>query len=148
MTISLANAYWPTHAESDNRKLLRQAYLSKMSTKKSPLSGPAPRSSSKRAHLSSSLQEHNASPGSSAHSTRRSEAVTPLTALLSAIVDLPAEYAAVRNVLREFKGRLDEAEWRLLCGEIQDLSNSGSASGGSGNGRWAVIDGGVGAGLW
>lgn len=135
-------------AESDNRKLLRQAYLSKMSTKKSPLSAPAPRSSSKRAHLSSSLQEHNASPGSSSHTTRRSEAVTPLTALLSAIVDLPAEYAAVRNVLRELKGRLDEGEWRLLCGEVQDLNESSSSAGEPGSGRWAILDGGVGAGLW
>jgi len=63
-------------------------------------------------------------------------------------VDLPAEYAAVRNVLRELKGRLDEAEWRLLCGEVQDLNDSCSLAGASGSGRWAVIDGGVGAGLW
>lgn len=137
-------AHHTSAIESDNRKLLRQAFLSKMSTAKSPRSTPAPRNSSKRAHLSSSLQEHNASPSSSSsgYVNRRSESVTPLSALLSTIVDLPGEYAAVRNVLRELKNRVGPREWQAMCGE------SSSSGDGGRNGRWAIIDGGVGSGLW
>ena len=139
--ILVHNGFLP---ESDNRKLLRQAFLSKMSTAKSPRSAPVPRGSSKRAHLSSSLQEHNASPDSSSsgYVNRRSESVTPLSALLSAIVDLPGEYAAVRNVLRELKSRVGSREWQAMSGASAPTGDADR------NGRWAIIDGGAGSGLW
>lgn len=65
----------------------------------------------------------------------------PLTALLSAVVDLPRQYAAVKNVLGELKGRLSVEEWQQIAGHEATLNHPRS-------GNWIIMDGGVGAGLW
>jgi hypothetical protein len=78
---------------------------------------------------------------------RRTSAVTPLSALVSAAVDLPTQYAVVRNVVREVEKRIGTDEWRRL-GLGSRVSKDGEE--GSLEGRKGVIvwDSGVGSALW
>lgn len=113
--------------EHEDPKLLRQAYLSQV-TSPNP---SAPR-------MSSSLQDA-ISPASDSKQVRpgRKNAVTPLGALLSAVVDLPGEFSAVKNVLSELEVRLGPEE-------MAKLRSGGEAEGAN----WILLDGGVGSGAW
>lgn len=113
--------------EHEDPKLLRQAYLSQVTS-----SNPsAPR-------MSSSLQDA-MSPASDSKQVPpgKKNAVTPLGALVAAAVDLPGEYSAVKNVLSELEVRLGEEEMAKL-----------TAAGGEVPASWIVLDGGVGSGAW
>lgn len=133
------DAHIPT-AGHDDKKLLRQAYLSQQTSKFS--------SSNSSPHLSSSLQSHLHHENSeSCSSGRRKSAVTPLSALVSAAVDLPTEYAVVRNVVREVEARIGTAEWRRLgfgsaARESDVVENDGRRRG------FVMWDNGVGSALW
>ncbi|KAJ9101137.1 hypothetical protein QFC21_003355 [Naganishia friedmannii] len=94
---------------TEDKKILRQAYLSHETVRASP--------SGNSQHQSSSLQDHlNHSKDSSPSSSfpRRKTAVTPLSALVSASVDLPTQYSVVRNIIREVERRIGTDEWRRL----------------------------------
>jgi hypothetical protein len=72
--------------------------------------------------------------------------VTPLSALVSAAVDLPTEYAVVRNVVREVEARIGTPEWRRLgfgtAGENHVVENDAGRRG------FVMWDSGVGSALW
>jgi ribosomal protein RSM22 (predicted rRNA methylase) len=71
----------------------------------------------------------------------RTQAQTPLTALANAATVLPGQYAAMRNVMREIRGRLGEVEWVRLVG-----CQTGVAA--ESGGGVVVWDGGMGSGVW
>lgn len=111
-----------------------------MSAAQNPQELPAPRESRKQ-HQSSTLQQYTASPKDHNGPGSKKDSHNPLTALLSAVVDLPRQYAAVKNVLGELKGRLSVEEWQQIAGHEATLNHPRS-------GNWIIMDGGVGAGLW
>lgn len=72
---------------------------------------------------------------------RRKSAVTPLSALVSAAVDLPTQYAVVRNVVQEVEKRIGTDEWRRL--------GLGSGAGQVDQRKGIIVwDSGVGSALW
>ena len=123
----------------EDKKLLRQAYLAQQSAKASTSGTPQ--------HLSSSLQSHLQTEKEESTTGRRKTAVTPLTALVSAAVDLPMQYAVVRNVVREVQNRIGADEWRRL-GFGRSLAADGTE--GKAHDRRGVVvwDSGVGSALW
>lgn len=123
----------------EDKKLLRQAYLAQQSAKASTSSSPQHQSSSLQSHLQTEREQ--STPG------RRKSAVTPLSALVSAAVDLPMQYAVTRNVVREVQNRIGTDEWRRLG---FGASAGQDAQDGKVDGRRGVIvwDSGVGSALW
>ncbi|KAJ9118646.1 hypothetical protein QFC22_003866 [Naganishia vaughanmartiniae] len=121
---------------TEDKKILRQAYLSYHTARTSP--------SGSNQHQSSSLQDHLNNSKDTSSSPRRKTAVTPLSALVSAAVDLPAQYSVVRNVIREVEKRIGTDEWRRL-GLGSSSTHDQSVADRRG---WIVWDSGVGSALW
>lgn len=115
-----------------DRALLRQSYLSTL-----PINGSNP---GPRAHQPSSLQQALAPPSEKPIRAGKKNAITPLSALVSAVTDLPGEFAAVKNVLAELEGRLGEKEMAKLTGATSEGSENKK--------KWMIWDGGVGSGVW
>ncbi|KAJ9126064.1 hypothetical protein QFC24_002336 [Naganishia onofrii] len=84
---------------------------------------------------------------SSSPTSRRKTAVTPLSALVSAAVDLPTQYSVVRNVIREVERRIGTDEWRRLGLGASMGAQMGEQRAGDRRGL-IIWDSGVGSALW